>query len=295
MVVPMNRPTPRIAVTGPGGRLGTALMESDPDSLPWRRPGYDLDDPDAPTRLLDLDQPDLVVHAAAWTDVDGCARDPGLAQRRNGDAVTALARACVDRGVGLVVVSTNEVFNGDRVDGQGYREDDDTRPRNAYGQSKLAGELAAREVFGDGPGLWIARTAWLYGPPGNDFPTKIVAAADRLPEGEALRVVSDEVGSPTFTVDLAAAILALIAATEGGVYHLVNAGAVSRLEVAQHVLARLRPTRAVRPMSRTEFTRASDAPPWAVLDNARAAAAGATLRRWSDALDAYVDRLAAPA
>jgi dTDP-4-dehydrorhamnose reductase len=194
----------------------------------------------------------------------------------------------------LLLVSTNEVFDGDRTDGQGYREDDRTKPRNSYGASKLAGEFAAREVFGDGPVLWIARTAWLFGPPGNDFPTKIVEAADRLPENDPLPVVSDEVGSPTYAVDLAAAILALVAGTDGGVYHLVNPGAVSRLEVAQHVLARLRPARSVRPMSRTDFTRASDAPSWAVLDNSRAAAIGVTLRDWADALDAYVDALATP-
>lgn len=285
----------RIAVTGGGGRLGTALLTARPDAISWGRPDHDLDDPSSASRLLDRDEPDLVIHTAAWTDVDGCAREPEVALRRNGEATGALAQACAERGVGLLVVSTNEVFDGDRTDGQGYVEDDPTGPRNPYGASKLAGELAAREVFGDGPGLWIARTAWLYGPPGNDFPTKIIAAADRLPEGEPLPVVSDEVGSPTFTVDLAAAILALITTTDGGVYHLVNTGAVSRLEVAQHVLARLRPTRTVRPISRTEFTRASDAPPWAVLENARATAVGVTIRGWTDALDAYVDGLAAEA
>jgi dTDP-4-dehydrorhamnose reductase len=285
----------RIAVTGAGGRLGTALMTARPDAISWGRPDHDLDEPSSAARLLDRDEPDLVIHTAAWTDVDGCAREPDVALRRNGEATGALARACAERGVGLLVVSTNEVFDGDRTDCQGYLEDDPTGPRNPYGASKLAGELAAREAFGDGPGLWIARTAWLYGPPGNDFPTKIVAAADRLPEGEALPVVSDEVGSPTFAVDLAAAILALIAATDGGIYHLVNNGAVSRLKVAEHVLGRLRPERAVRPISRTEFTRASDPPPWAVLDNGRAAAAGVTIRGWTDALDTYVDGLAAGA
>ena len=120
------------------------------------------------------------------TLVDECARQPDLAMRRNGVATGVLAAACRARGVGLLVVSTNEVFSGDRRDGQGYAETDAAAPRNPYGASKLAGEEAARAAFADGPGLWIVRTAWLYGPPGNDFPDKITAAADRLPEGEPL-------------------------------------------------------------------------------------------------------------
>ncbi len=284
----MNSATQRVAVTGVGGRLGSALLGVLPGALPWRRPDYDLDDADSPPRLLDRDAPDVVVHTAAWTDVDGCARDPELAQRRNGDAVAALARACASRGVGLVLVSTNEVFDGDRTDGQGYREDDPVHPRNPHGVSKLAGEMAAREAFGDGPGLWIARTAWLYGPPGNDFPNKIIAAADRLAPGDPLPVVSDEWGSPTFTVDLAGAIAALVGVTPGGVFHLANAGAVSRFDWAEHVLARLRPERTLRAISRREFARASDPPPWGVLECGRAAAAGVVLRPWRVALDEYL-------
>ncbi len=278
----------RIAVTGAGGRLGTALLTARPDAISWARPDHDLDVPSSAARLLDRDEPDLVIHTAAWTDVDGCAREPDVALRRNGEATGALARACAERGVGLLVVSTNEVFDGNRTDGAGYVEDDPTGPRNPYGASKLAGELTARDSFGDGPGLWIARTAWLYGPPGSDFPTKIVAAADRLPEGEALPVVSDEVGSPTFTVDLAAAILALVDRTEGGVFHLVNQGAVSRFQVAEHLLGRVRPGRALRPISRHEFKRASDPPAWGVLDGGRAEALGVRARRWDIALDAYL-------
>jgi dTDP-4-dehydrorhamnose reductase len=187
-----------IAVTGAGGRLGSALREVSPEDLiGWDVPEHDLDRPRSIEPLLERDQPALVIHTAAMTLVDECARQPELAMRRNGEATGVLAAACHARGVGLVVVSTNEVFAGDRTDGQGYVETDAAAPRNPYGASKLAGEEAARAVFGDGPGLWIARTAWLYGPPGNDFPDKITQAADRLPESERLPVVDDEWGSPT--------------------------------------------------------------------------------------------------
>ncbi len=173
----------RVAVTGAGGRLGRALLGALADApftglagpLAWGRPDYDLDDPGAAERLVARDRPEVVVHAAAWTDVDGCARDPDLAMARNGTATGRLARACAAAGVDLVVVSTNEVFDGRRTDGRGYRPDDPTAPANPYGASKLAGELAARDAYAalpgggsglGGPALAIVRTAWLYGPPG---------------------------------------------------------------------------------------------------------------------------------
>lgn len=283
----------RIAVTGAQGRLGSALVIAiatlpDAVALPWSRPAYDLDRPESARLLVADGRPTLVVHPAAWTDVDGCARDPATAMRRNADAVGELAAACAAAGSGLVLISTNEVFDGGRSDGLGYIEDDATGPRNAYGESKLAGEGAARAVFGEGHSLWIIRTAWLYGPPGSDFPHKILAAADRLPADAALPVVADEFGSPTFTHDLAAALLALVAVTDGGLFHLAGEGAASRLEWAQQVLLARRPDRLVRPITRADFQRASEPPPWGVLDTGRAASLGIRLPAWQSALARYL-------
>lgn len=283
-------------MTGAAGRLGRALLaaaESMPDMqvAAWRRVDYDLDEPDTVTHLLERDKPDLVVHAAAWTDVDGCAREPALAMRRNSEAVDGLARRCVERGTSLLLVSTNEVFDGRRTDGRGYSETDATAPPNPYGASKLAGEEAARATFGGRDGLWIVRTAWLYGPPGDDFPRRILAAADRLDPDQALPVVVDEHGSPSFTRDAALAMLRLPGLTRGGLYHLVNEGVASRLEWAQRVLARLRPGRSVRPISAREFVRASRPPAWAVLDGTRAAEVGLAMRDWRDALDEFLEEL----
>jgi dTDP-4-dehydrorhamnose reductase len=282
-----------VVVTGAGGRLGSALVglltERHPGVVGWRRPEYDLDSTD-PARLLDRDRPSLVIHAAAWTDVDGCAREPELSMRRNAEAVGTLADACASRGVGLFLVSTNEVFDGTRDDGAGYAEVDTPRPGNAYGVSKLAGEEAARTAFAEAPRLWIARTAWLYGPPGSDFPAKIIAASDRLGDSEALPVVTDETGSPTFTHDLARAILDLVAASDsGGLFHLVNAGAATRFDWAEAVLQRCRPDRTLRPISSREFVRASVPPSWGVLDCTRATGYGVRLRDWRDALGDYLD------
>ena len=182
----------RVAVSGASGRLGRALVGALEEAafvgpsgpMAWSRPDFDLDAPDAFPALLDRDRPEVVVHAAAWTDVDGCARDPELAVARNGLATGRLAEAAAERGIDLIVVSTNEVFDGRRTDGRGYTGDDPPSPINPYGASKLAGEVLAREAYASsssagGAALGIVRTAWLYGPPGNDFPAKILKAGSR--------------------------------------------------------------------------------------------------------------------
>lgn len=260
-------------------------------AIAWRRPEYDLDDTTGPGALLDRDRPSLVLHAAAWTDVDGCARDPALAMRRNAEAVGELARACATRRVGLVHFSTNEVFNGSRMDLVGYSESDSPSPTNAYGQSKFAGEELARAAFGDGAGLWIVRTAWLYGPPGNDFPTKILAASDARVDGDPLPVVEDEWGTPTLAHDLARAAIDLVGAVDGGLFHLVGSGGIaSRFDWAKEVLDRCRPGRSLVAISQTDFVRASVPPPWGVLDTTRAEVeAGVVLRDWRAALEDYLE------
>src|SRR5262245_58365092 len=189
----------RVAVTGARGRLGQALVAALGDApytgpagpLAWTRADFDLDAPEGVGERLDRDRVEVVVHAAAWTDVDGCAREPELAEARNGDATGVLARACAARGLDLLVISTNEVFDGRRMDGIGYGPDDEPAPANPYGASKLAGERAAREAYDRAGGqLAIIRTAWLFGPGKPDFPTKVLAAArEAARTGEPLRAV----------------------------------------------------------------------------------------------------------
>jgi dTDP-4-dehydrorhamnose reductase len=129
----------------------------------------------------------------------------------------------------------------------------------------------------------------LFGPPGSDFPHKIVRAADGLAPGDALPVVDDEHGRPTYTVDLADAILGLLERSPGCMFHLDNDGPTTRLEWARHVLDRVRPDRPTRPVSRHEFPRASDPPPWGVLDTGKAADLGIAMRSWQRAVDAYLE------
>jgi dTDP-4-dehydrorhamnose reductase len=276
-----------IYISGDQGRLGRALSAAAPGPIDgWDQPDLDLDDPASAAALVRRRRPRLVIHTAAMTAVDQAARQPEAAMRRNGQAVGAIARACREIGAGLLLVSTNEVFDGRRTDGRPYREDEPTNPCNPYALSKLAGEQAALDAFDGAVGLWITRTAWLFGPPGADFPDKITAAADKVPG--PLPVVSDEIGCPTYTPDLARAIYQLVERTDGGIYHVVNTGSASRFEWAAAVLDVRRPGRELKPIAMADFERASKPPLWGVLDTSKARAAGVVLRPWQAALAEYL-------
>jgi dTDP-4-dehydrorhamnose reductase len=288
----------RVAVSGATGRLGRAVVAALADApftglggpIAWRRPDFDLDYPDAFAALVTRDRPEVVVHAAAWTDVEGCARDPALALARNGEATGALARATAPAGVDLVVISTNEVFDGARTDGRGYGPADPTNPPNPYGASKLAGERLAADAYAAEPArLAIVRTAWLYGPPGNDFPAKILAAAQQASaRGERLKLVADEVGSPTYTVDLADAIVELLGSEGiGGTHHVVNAGHASRAEWARELFRVAGLTVDAEEVPASTWARASTPPRWAVLEPTPLPG-GEPLRPWREALADYV-------
>jgi dTDP-4-dehydrorhamnose reductase len=291
----------RVAVTGANGRLGQALVAALAEApftgpsgpIGWTRRDFDLDAPDDVGTLLDRDRAEVVVHAAAWTDVDGCARDPDLAMQRNAVATGQLAIACATRGLDLLVISTNEVFDGRRTDGRAYAIDEPVSPGNPYGASKAMGEQVARDAFLDRRGaVGIVRSSWLYGPPGNDFPTKILAAADRATAGgEPLRVVGDEFGSPTFTHDLAEAIVDLLAAGEvGGVHHVVNTGAVSRAGWALELFRQVGQGVTIEEVPSSTWQRASTPPPWGVLEPTPLPS-GEPLRTWQAALADYVPML----
>ena len=306
----------RVVVTGAHGRLGRALIAALEEAafvgpagpLAWGRESFDLDAPERVPAVLDRDRPETVVHAAAWTDVDGCARQPELAMARNATATGTLAEACAARGLDLIVVSTNEVFDGGRTDGRGYAPTDPANPINAYGASKLAGERAALAAYGrDGQAavtrggggtgdtagaLGIVRTAWLFGPPGNDFPAKILAAAERAnAAAEPLRLVADEIGSPTYSVDLAEAIAELIGgAAIDGVHHLVNGGAISRSGWARELLRQARVNVVTEDVPASTWPRVSTPPAWAVLDPTPLPG-NEPMRPWQTALADYLPSL----
>jgi len=291
----------RVAVTGANGRLGHALVAALGDApfsgpagpVAWTRAQFDLDSPDAIHALLDRDRPEVVVNAAAWTDVDGCARDPDLAFRRNGEAVHVLAEATAARGVDLVQISTNEVFDGLRDHDRGYRPEDPAKPGNHYALSKFAGEVTAAAAYrGLHASLAIVRTAWLYGPPGNDYPSKILSAAESArAAGEPLKVVGDEFGSPTYTHDLADAIVDLLGSGDfRGVHHVVNSGIASRADWARELFRQAGLDVPIDEVSASTWQRASSPPPWGVLEPTQLPS-GEPMRPWQAALADYMPLL----
>jgi len=292
----------RVAVTGAGGRLGSALITALADApftgpagpTAWGRDAFDLDAPDGIGARLDRDRPEVVVHAAAWTDVDGCALDPELASRRNGQATSVLATACAERGTDLLIVSTNEVFSGDWTDGRPWLPTDPTEPGNPYGASKLEGERLATQAFEMQPGasIGIARTAWLFGAPGRDFPSRILDAAERArAAGEPLRAVGDEWGTPTYTADVADAIVELLAEDAvSGIHHLVNGLFASRADWARYVVGRARIEVDVVNVPMSTWVRPSKPPLWGVLAPTPLPS-GEPMRPWLAAMADYAPRL----
>jgi dTDP-4-dehydrorhamnose reductase len=275
----------RIFITGDKGQLGQALYAalSEHTLAGCDLPEVDITDRVAIDRTIADFGPDVVIHAAAWTDVDGCARDQERAYHVNALGTQYVALACRSCDASLVYISTNEVFDG--TASQPYREWDPPHPANPYGRSKAGGEWFARHLL---TRFYIVRTAWLYAPGGRNFsnPRRIVQLADEL---GALRVVTDEISNPTYAPDLASALAALVNTHAYGIYHLTNAGYCSRYEFVRQVLRTSERAHVpVEPITLADFPRTSTPPHFAPLANTAAEALGIRLRSWEEALEAFL-------
>ena len=271
----------RIAITGALGQLGRALQTAlaEDDLILIDVPDWDITDPGCVSRMVQL-KPELVIHCAAMTDVDGCARNPDLAYHVNAFGTQNVALACQRVGAGMMHISTNEVFDGTAT--QPYREFDAAHPINAYGASKLAAEQIASRLVSR---LYIVRTSWLFSPGGNNFVSKVITRAGQ--HGQ-LHIVTDEVANPAYAPDLAYAILRLIQTEHYGLYHLTNEGYCSRFEFAVEILRQSgQGSVPVYPITSDQYQRASTPPPFAPLRNTIGAALGISLRPWQEALASY--------
>lgn len=217
-------------MTGAAGMLGQDVCRTAPrwaTVAALTREHADLAEAAQAREALCVARPDIVIHCAAYTDVDGCTRDPERAWRDNAQATENVVAAASEMGAVVLYLSTDYVFDGAK--GAPYLEDDEPCPLNPYGESKLAGEVVVREL----PEHLIVRTQWLYGPGGRSFVLSILRAARA---GRDLRVVTDEVGCPTYTPDLAEGLWRLLEAGGRGVFHMTGQGACSRLELARAAL-----------------------------------------------------------
>jgi dTDP-4-dehydrorhamnose reductase len=270
----------RWLVTGAGGMLGrdlVAALAGDEVTALDRRA---LDITDATAVASAVPGHDVVVNCAAWTDVDGAEADEQEATRVNGLGPQLLAAACAASGARLVQVSTDYVFDG--TASTPYAEDAPLAPRSAYGRSKAAGEVAVRSLLPDAS--YVVRTAWLYGVHGRNF---VRTMAKLEATRDTVDVVDDQLGQPTWTRDVAAAIVSLLRAeAPGGTYHSTSSGETTWCGLARAVFEELGadPGR-VRPTTTDRLPRPAPRPAYSVLGHDAWRRAGLSpIRDWREAL-----------
>lgn len=290
-----ERATRRLALVGARGMLAHAVMDlvgTRFSVAPLELPGFDVADRELVLTRLRECSPDVIVNCAAYTDVDGCETAAERANRVNGDGPGFLAEAARRAGALLVHVSTDYVFDGTK--GTAYVEEDALNPLSAYGRSKARGE---QQITSSGLGrFFVVRTSWLYGPGGTNFvDTLLRVAAER----EDVRVVADQVGSPTYTESLAEALVALIELeAEGrapaGIYHFSGEGSCSWFEFACAIVSEARERgldlRAadVMPIATRDYSAAAARPAYAVLSKEKyRRVTGLEVPHWREALTRY--------
>ena len=278
----------RILITGAEGQLGHELRRVlHRETLELAElPDFDLLKPDVRERICAA-QPEVVIHAAGYTDVDGAEREAELAMAINAGGTEQVARAAAKAGARLLYLSTDYVFDGHK--GSPYREMDEPNPINAYGRSKREGERLALTWC---PNTLVIRTAWLYGAHGKNFVKTIVRLARDQSE---LRVVADQHGCPTHAGDLAAALGRVLATDLRGVVHATGSGSCTWYEFACAIVSFTGLSVKVVPITTAEAKREAPRPPYTVLANRVLAEAGITLPHWKEALGRFMGEFGARA
>ena len=275
----------KILITGSNGMLGHDLenvLKDKHELILTTSKTLDITDKDKTMEIIKENNPDIVINSAAYTDVDGCETNQDLAYAVNGQGVENLALACREIDCPLVHVSTDYVFDGTARDP--IPEDGEIGPISVYGKSKLMGEQAIKEILDK---YFIVRTAWLYGINGKNFPKTMLELAENHPE---ITVVYDEVGTPTYTPDLAYGISKLIETDFYGIYHLTNSGSCSWCEFARYIFEIAERDVNVIPVTASEFSRPAPRPSYSVLMNKKWIENGfEPLRDYKEAISEYIE------
>lgn len=291
----------RVLVAGARGQLARSLLERASGSpevelVTLGRPTLDLESPGSAARAVAATAPDVVINAAAYTAVDRAESEPALATRINANGAGKLAAAAAARGAAIIQLSTDFVFDGTAMGA--YAEDAVPNPLNVYGKSKLAGE---QQVRLSNPRHTIVRTAWVYSPFGQNFVTRMMAAAG---DRRTLTVVDDQRGNPTSALDLADALLQIIArwANEpelglGKTYHLAGPATMSWYDFALAIMDQCRelglPAFQVVPIKSSEWAAIARRPANSALNSCSFAREfGYSTPPWTDSLAAVIERVA---
>ena len=261
-----------------GQEVVSAAATAGHEALALRHADLDVTDAASVRARVDSERPDAVINCAAYTNVDGAEEERAAALDLNGRAPGVVAAAAAEAGAAVVHLSSDYVFDGAR--GQPYVESDRPAPLSAYGESKLAGEAPVAEA---NTRHCIVRSAWLFGMGGRNFVETMLRLGG---ERDEVRVVDDQVGSPTFCPDLAQALIALLETGEHGIHHVAGAGACSWAELAAETFARAEVSCRVVPITTAEMDRPAARPPFSALTSERAATP--RLRPWQDGLAAYL-------
>lgn len=260
--------TIKTLIIGAKGMLGSDLSSFFPDAVKLNHRELDITNRNQVLESIDIIKPDLVINAAAYTDVDGCEDKQELAFDVNGYGPGYIAEACSETGSMLVHFSTDYVFDGSKKE---YLESDTPKPINVYGRSKLLGEQEIAENMDD---YRIIRTSWLFGAHGKNFVDTILRLSGEM---DKVKVVNDQFGKPTYTADLADKITE-ITELEAGIYHITNEGICSWYEFASAFIGN------AVPCTSKEFPRKAKRPNYSILMNTKTG----PMRHWKDALKEYL-------
>ena len=271
----------RILVTGATGQLGSAVCRilAHETVIPKDLPDFDLSRSGVEEEIL-ASRPEVIIHAGAYTDVDGAEREPEKALAVNAKGTEQVAKAAAQLGAKLIYLSTDYVFDG--AQHVPYREQDAPRPLNQYGLSKWRGEQA---VLSSGARALIVRTAWLYGRPGTNFVKSIMRAAQEQP---VLKVVQDQRGCPTHVDDLANALAVLIHRDVDGILHVTNRGDCTWHEFAEAIVQEMGLAIPVLPITTRQAGRLAQRPAYSVLNLDRLSSLGLALPHWREALKQFM-------